>query len=203
MRYIDFEAGDDSNTGDSPETPWKHHPWDPQAAGKSAAGLGIHTYVFKRGVVYRGNLLVKDAGRSNDPIRLTSDPDWGTGEAVLCGSEHVRGWTQGTGHHDIPAPEKVWWTDLDFAPRSVWTVGDNGTIARLPLARTPNWKVSNPDYVKSEWWVWDNPGKAFGNTTTNANGQAVHLGIDTRHIKDKPEDYFKGALIWPEYGWVM
>ena len=57
--------------------------------------------------------------------------------------------------------------------------------------------------MKSEWWVWDNPRKPFGNTITNARGQAMHLGIDTKHIKDKPEDYFKGALIWPEYGWVM
>src|SRR5947207_3168555 len=40
IRYIDFEAGDDSNSGDAPGTPWKHHPWDPQAAGKSAAGSG-------------------------------------------------------------------------------------------------------------------------------------------------------------------
>src|ERR1039458_712052 len=48
-----------------------------------------------------------------------------------------------------------------------------------------------------------NPRKAFGNTITNAGGQTIHLGIDTQHIKDKPEDYFKGALIWPEYGWVM
>jgi len=74
------------------------------------------------------------------------------------------------------------------------------TTTWIPLARTPNWKVSNTYEVKSEWWVWDNPGKAFGNTIKNASGQAVHLGIDTKHIKDKPEDYFKGALIWPEYG---
>ena len=57
--------------------------------------------------------------------------------------------------------------------------------------------------MKSEWWVWDNPGKPFGNTIKNAAGQEIHLGIDTKHIKDKPEDYFKGALIWPEFGWVM
>src|SRR5690349_19010257 len=56
VRYIDFEAGDDANSGETPATPWKHHPWDPQAAGKSAAGSGIHTYIFKRGVVYRGRL---------------------------------------------------------------------------------------------------------------------------------------------------
>lgn len=203
IRYIDFEAGNDANPGDTPAQPWKHHPWDPQAAGKAATGSGIHTYVFKRGVVYRGHLVVKDAGRPNDPIRLTSDPAWGKGEAVLCGSERVTGWKKGASHKDIPEPEKVWWADLDFAPRCVWSVGKDGQITRIPLARTPNWKVSNPDDVKSEWWVWDNPRKPFGNTTTNARGQAMHLGIDTKHIKDKPEDYFKGALIWPEYGWVM
>ena len=203
VRYIDFEAGGDANPGDAPGTPWKHHPWDPQAAGQAGAGSGVHTYVFKRGVVYRGHLLVKDAGRAGGPIRLTSDPAWGNGEAVLCGSELVTGWKKGADRQDIPEPEKVWWADLDFAPRSVWGVGPDGQITRIPLARTPNWKVSNPDDVKSEWWVWDNPAKPFGNTITNARGQAIHLGIDTRHIKDKPEDYFKGALIWPEYGWVM
>ena len=203
IRYIDFERGDDANSGAAPETPWKHHPWDPSAAGKSASGAGLHTYVFKRGVVYRGRLVVNDAGKEGQPIRLTSDPAWGTGEAVLCGSEVVRNWTKGAAHKDIPEPEKVWRADLEFAPRSVWNVGKDGAITRIPLARTPNWKVSNPDDVKKEWWVWDNPGKPFGNTTTNARGQTISLGIDTQHIKDKPEDYFKGALIWPEYGWVM
>jgi hypothetical protein len=203
VRYIDFEAGDDTQPGDAPGKPWKHHPWDPQATGKAAAGAGVHTYVFKRGVTYRGQLRVKDAGRAGEPIRLTSDPAWGSGEAVLCGSERVTGWKKGATHKDIPEPEQVWWADLDHAPRSVWSVDQAGLITRLPLARTPNWKVSNPDDVKSEWWVWDNPRKPFGNTITNARGQAMHLGIDTRHIKDKPEDYFKGALVWPEFGWVM
>src|SRR5436190_2474393 len=49
IRYIDFEKGDDANSGAAPETPWKHHPWDPSAVGKSATGAGVHTYVFKRG----------------------------------------------------------------------------------------------------------------------------------------------------------
>ena len=203
VRYIDFEVGDDANAGDAHAKPWKHHPWDPQATGKAVAGAGVHTYVFKRGVVYRGRLLVKDAGQAGDPIRLTSDPAWGSGEAVLCGSERVINWKKGATHKDIPEPEKVWWTDLTFAPRCVWSVAKDGAITRIPLARTPNWKVSNPDDVKSEWWVWDNPGKPFGNTITDARGQEMHLGIDTQHIKDKPEDFFKGALIWPEYGWVM
>src|SRR5262249_27934023 len=163
VRYIDFEAGDDANPGDAAGTPWKHHPWDPQATGKCAAASGLSTYAFKRGVVYRGRLVVKEAGRAGDPIRLTSDPAWGTGEAVLCGSERVLGWKKGATHKDIPEPHKVWWADLDFAPRSVWSVGSDGSMTRIPLARTPNWKVSNPDDVKSEWWVWDNQRKAFGN----------------------------------------
>jgi hypothetical protein len=203
VRYIDFENGNDANPGDTPAEPWKHHPWDPQARGQAAAGGGVHTYIFKRGVVYRGHLAVKHAGRPGEPIRLTSDPAWGKGEAVLSGSERVSGWKKGAKHKDIPEPEQVWWADLDFSPRSVWSVAQNGEITRIPLARTPNWKRSNPDDVKSEWWVWDNPRKPFGNTITNARGATIHLGIDTKNIRGKSEDYFKGALIWPEFGWVM
>ena len=171
-------------------------------AGPRLCG-GIHTYVFKCGVDYRGELSVREAGKPGDPIRLTRDPGWGQGPAVLCGSERITGWKKGATHQDIPEPEKVWWADLNFAPRSVWLVRKEGDFLRIPLARTPNWKRSNPDDVKSEWWVWDNPGKPFGNTIKNAAGQQVHLGIDTKHIRDKPEDYFKEALIWPEFGWVM
>ena len=203
VRYIDFEGGDDTNTGDTPAKPWKHHPWDSKATGNSASASGIRTYVFKRGSVYRGRLAIKDSGKPDAPIRLTSDPSWGQGEAVLCGSERVTTWKKGALHKDIPERDRVWWADLDFTPRSIWSVSKDAKIMRIPLARTPNWKVSNPDDVKSEWWVWDNPRKPFGNTIKDARGQSLHLGIDTKHIKDKPEDYFKGALIWPEYGWVM
>ena len=203
LRYIDFDAGNDENDGTTNQAPWKHHPWDSQATGKAKVCRGIHTYVFKGGVDYRGELSVREAGKPGDPIRLTRDPGWGQGPAVLCGSERITGWKKGATHKDIPEPEKVWWADLNFAPRSVWLVRKEGDFLRIPLARTPNWKRSNPDDVKSEWWIWDNPGKPFGNTIKNAAGQQVHLGIDTKHIRDKPEDYFKGALIWPEFGWVM
>ncbi len=203
LRYIDFVAGNDENDGTTNQVPWKHHPWDSQATGKARLCRGIHTYIFKCGVDYRGELSVREAGKPGDPIRLTRDPDWGQGPAVLCGSERITGWKKGATHQNIPEPEKVWWADVNFAPRSVWLVGNEGDFLRIPLARTPNWKRSNPNDVKSEWWIWDNPGKPFGNTIKNAGGQQVHLGIDTKHIRDKSEDYFKDALIWPEFGWVM
>ena len=203
LRYIDFDGGDDANDGDSMEKPWKHHPWDSNATGNAKACKGVHTYIFKGGVYYRGELKVSESGTAEHPIRLTRKPTWGEGESVICGSERVTTWTKGATHPDIPEPDKVWYADLNFATRSVWLVRKEGDYFRIPLARTPNWKRSNPDDVKSEWWVWDNPKKPFGNTTKNAGGQEIHFGIDTKHIKDKPEDYFKGALIWPEYGWVM
>ena len=31
VRYIDYEGGRDSNDGLTPNTPWRHHPWDARA----------------------------------------------------------------------------------------------------------------------------------------------------------------------------
>lgn len=138
LRYIDFESGDDGNEGSSKEKPWKHHPWDSAATRNAQACKGIQTYVFKGGVYYRGELKVAESGTPQQPIRLTRDPSWGAGEAVLCGSERVTGWKKGATHKDIPEPEKVWYADVDFAPRSVWLVRKEGDYFRIPLARTPN-----------------------------------------------------------------
>ena len=83
VRYIDYEEGDDSNDGRTKSTPWKHHPWDNNATGNAAACTGIHTYVFKRGVVYRGKLIARESGTPLNPVRLTSDPAWGSGKAYF------------------------------------------------------------------------------------------------------------------------
>ena len=107
----------------------------------------------------------------------------------------------GADHADIPDAEKVAYVDLDFAPRNVWLVGVDGKITRIPLARTPNWTVSDPDDIKSEWWAWDNPKNGWGNRTAFGNGES-HLGVDTKNLTG-PADYYEGAYIWPEYGWVM
>jgi hypothetical protein len=85
IRYIDFEGGNDQLDGRSPSSAWKHHPWDSEATGLAREAQGIFTYVFKRGVVYRGVLNAKESGEPNNPIRLTSDPNWGDGEACIVG----------------------------------------------------------------------------------------------------------------------
>ncbi len=131
VRCIDYENGDDANEGRTRETPWKHHPWDPAAAGKADAGGDADTYVFKQGVVYRGALEVPKGASG----QLTRDPSWGEGEAAFYGSEQITGgWKKGADHPRIPEPGKVWHTDLDFAPRTLWMT-EAGETTRIAIAR--------------------------------------------------------------------
>lgn len=202
IRYIDYENGDDSNNGLSKNSPWKHHPWDGLSEGKSKSGSGIITYVFKCGVVYRGNLIGDESGEQHNPIRLTSDPDWGDGEAAIYGSELVQNWSKGTDHEKIVDGSRVWHVELDYAPRNIWIVEEN-EIERLKLARTPNWNVTNPDDIKSEWWTWENPEwwKDGGHTTEGVES-VIHLGIDEQHLTEERE-YYEGGVVWTEWGIVM
>jgi hypothetical protein len=203
VRYIDFQSGNDANDGISKQTPWKHHPWDPNAVAQAAACKGAHTYVFKQGVDYRGELNASESGSADVPIILTRDPSWGQGPAVICGAETVAGWKLGADNHLIPEREKVWYVDLDWAPRNVWMVGKDSAVTRIPLARTPNWSITDPVDIKSEWWTWKNPDKPFDNYTT-INGQRRHLAFDQEQINtNKPQEYYEGAIVWTTKGWVM
>ena len=200
VRYIDFDAGSDDNDG-SKATPWKHHPWDGDATGKAKAMSGPTTYVFKRGVIYRGELHPAESGVDGDPIRLTSDPAWGTGEAVITGSEQVSKWTKGADQAEIPDADKVWWVDLDYAPRCVW-VKDGDKVRRVELAREPNWTVSDPDDVRKEWFVFEQPGGGWSGGVTSLNGHRAHVGMDAKDLTKKADAYV-GATAHVEYGIVM
>ncbi|GMV81168.1 MAG: hypothetical protein AMXMBFR7_23520 [Planctomycetota bacterium] len=200
VKYIDYAGGDDTAAG-TKDAPWKHHPWDPQAAGQSKACTGIHTYVFKRGVVYRGELRNAQSGETGNPMRLTSDPNWGQGEAVICGSEQVKNWKQGEAHAEIPDGAKVWHADLDYLPRNVWLV-EGEKITRLNLARIPNWKVSNPEDVMSEWWEWEQPEWWKDLNKTTVNKREMHLGIDKKNLTQDAK-FYEGAIVRSEWGIVM
>lgn len=203
VRYIDFESGNDANDGLTKQTPWKHHPWDPKAGGKAMACKGPHTYVFKQGVIYRGEMNANESGSVEAPIILTRDPSWGDGPAVICGSEAVTLWKKGADNQLTPEPENVWYVDLDWAPRNVWMVAKDGAVTRVALARTPNWTITDRDDIKSNWWSWKNPDKPFDNYAT-INGQRRHLAFDKEDINEsKPQDYYEGATIWTTKGWVM
>jgi concanavalin A-like lectin/glucanase superfamily protein len=204
VRYIDFEGGDDAAAG-TRAAPWKRHPWDPAAKGKAAACEGIHTYVFKRGVVYRGRLVADDSGEPGNPIRLTSDPNWGKGEAAFYGSERITGgWKRcdAASAPKVPEPGKVWYKDVDPGrqPRALWELRD-GRIVRIPLARTPNWTPSNSDDVHSEWNEWTDGSQEL---LKDGEEQArVVWGHDTVHLTETDPDYYVGATVWTEYRLLM
>lgn len=195
LRYIDYENGSDSNPG-TKDAPWKHHPWDPKAKANAAACSGVHTYLFKQGIIYRGRLVAKESGKPAHPIRLTSDPSWGQGEAAIYGSVKITtGWKKcdAATAPDVPEPEKIWYKDIGKPqPRCLWEIRD-GKINRVKLARIPNWTESNPDDVKSEWCQWLNGKKT---------GERVEAG-DPKHLTNPDSDYYVGATLWTEWVGVM
>jgi hypothetical protein len=68
--------------------------------------------------------------QAGNPIRLTSDPTWGSGEAQIYGSETVTGWTRGA-HPKMPNGGQVWMKEVDFLPRTLWMTAPNGNATRL------------------------------------------------------------------------
>jgi hypothetical protein len=195
VRYIDFEGGSDDNDGLSRERPWKHHPWDAAATGKAAGAAAFDTAVFKGGAVYRGLLAVKGQGRPGAPLRLTRDPSWGAGPAILAGSQRVTGWSRGADKAEIPEPDQVWKAALDFAPRTLWLVDAKGASRRIPLARHPNWTSQLEDH-KAQWFAWTNDPHPF----QRKDGFSAN---DSAHLKGLDADFVNGALIYSEFGWVM
>ncbi len=193
VRYIDFGAGDDANPG-SKDKPWKHHPWDANAQGQAAAASGIHTYVFKRGVTYRGRLIAADSGAAGDPIRLTSDPNWGQGQATLAGSDAITGgWrkvaddeAKRAGFPDESAG-RLWAVKLegDFNSWALWFVDAQGQRQRQKIARWPNWQIEHKYNHYTQWLRVEKIDKGFPRTTIYSNS-----------LKGLAKDAFKGATIW-------
>jgi hypothetical protein len=199
-RYIDFDNGSDDAPG-TREQPWRRHPWDPEVAGRSRAHSGPATFIFKRGVVYRGRLSAPAMdGSAGEPSRLTSDPSWGSGDAIVCGAAPVTGWLEER-HRDMPTDGAIWSSRIDWQPRRVWIRATDGALQRLTLARTPNWK-SAPDDMRAGWWEWENPQWWTGANKVSHAGKRMHIGIDARHL-DGPPELYRDALVWTEYAIMM
>lgn len=205
-RYIDFAGGDDAADGLTPATAWKHHPWDAAATGTAKACTGVHSYLFKGGVTYRGVLTVAESGTATEPIRLLRAQGWGEGPAVLVGSERITAWKRAA-PAGAPTGNVIWSATLDFLPRKVWAVADDGTATDLPLARTPNWRADNLDDIKAGWWQWQMRGKGlrhFGNKRSISGWkQELSFANDPDHLTPELLAQAKGAYVWSEYGWVM
>ena len=87
---VDYAGGDDDNPGTSAAKAFKHCPGDQQAQG-AAAGVKLQpgdVVKFKGGVVYRGQIDVKQSGAKGSPIIYDGNVkgDYGAGRAVIDGS---------------------------------------------------------------------------------------------------------------------
>ncbi len=207
IRYIDFRDGNDTNDGKTKETAWKHHPWDEKAQADAAACSGIQTYVFKRGIIYRGSLTAKESGRPGGPIQLTSDPSWGTGEAVIAGSAAITGgWKKGGSPKDMPEPEKVWVADVKGMKEiTSLFIGGNKPV-RVALARDPNWTDRNKDDVMAEWGVWNDskPVKEKWQRFPKPQiGPDRFWMSDPELLTEKDANAYDGARVWTEYAGLM
>ncbi len=246
VRYIDFENGDDNNDGKTKATAWQHHPWDVHASGKAKGEKGIVTYVFKRGVAYRGvitneaktgksgkkGILVGESGEPGNPIRLTSDPSWGEGQAMILGSIKLPGeWKPAktvSYPKRIPEIDKVWALDLNalgvldkeknveiITQNSYWgksnlrmpflglfRVDSNGASHMQHLARTPDWQQGDENFVLDYWHKMD--GSKMLKDGEGKKAKLIAKGIwDEDVLKGHPQDWFTGGYIWPQYGHFM
>lgn len=190
VRYIDYASGNDANDGMTKATPWKHHPWDSDASGNAKSASGIHTYVFKRGVVYRGKLVAKESGTALNPIRLTSDPSWGSGEAFIFGSRRLSGtWKKANAliAPNIPEVEKVWYLGVSIPETKMICEVTDGNYRELHVARSPNFqeKIDDEDPM-GYWYTWTGKQSASG----------AYWLIDTRNLNQTHPDYYKGATVF-------
>lgn len=90
--YVDYNSGNDGNSGTSQSAAWKHCPGDKNAASislsaKLAAG---DTVLFKGGVYYRGSISLLRLDPVGSPVTLKGD-GWGLEKAILDGSEPIAG----------------------------------------------------------------------------------------------------------------
>ncbi|HBE04730.1 MAG TPA: hypothetical protein DC049_19960, partial [Spirochaetia bacterium] len=198
IRYIDYSSGSDKNDGKTPGTAWQHHPDDPAAVFKNAERGD--TYVFKRGVIYRGEIMVSRSGTYGAPVIFTADPAWGKGEAVLAGSERISSvWKPAAAHisFNLTGKEKIWYTEIgtNKTPRSVWEIR-SGRVMRVPIARFPNWRYSNPDDFRAEWASWE----GVREETEKFNGQdrTITIGEDRRAAGLNHKELI-GATVWSEH----
>ena len=109
--YIDFDSGDDTNTGTAKTSPWKTIPgtrnsedsdwlrltWGPAATPVFTQAEKVPPdtqFIIKRGTIYDQsaggiiwiNKIYYTNGSFSSPITFTVDPEWGEGQVVFDGT---------------------------------------------------------------------------------------------------------------------
>jgi hypothetical protein len=156
--WVDAVSGSDANTGLSAAAAFRTIQ---KAASVAGAGTTIHILPG----VYRESIRPSASGSSTAPIRYVAEN--GAGTAIVRGSEPSSSltWVQLTANTiGLPAgvnPSSIYYADLSAwglsaSPRFVVQLDGSGDVlARLPLAREPDWQVATEWKYHEFWWAAD------------------------------------------------
>jgi len=190
--FVEFDNGKDGASGTSEQTAWKHCPGDALATETPAkVQLRPGDIVrFKGGVVYRGSIAAKWSGEEGKPITYdgNSDGKWGTGRAVIDGSEPVTEWTACKGPEEARGNPK--WKSICWAllPKGVLPGTANLCEGEklLWIAQSP--PQPDPFYMDKIEHFYTVPNKDV--TTTSI--------VDSEHLNQKDEHYWDDAqiMVW-------
>lgn len=124
--FVDATSGNDTNSGFSPETPWK------TIAKVNSSGFNPGDQIlFKRGEAWREKLVVPSSGSSNNPIVFSA---YGSGnKPTIVGSDAITIWTNIGGN--------VWDATVTTQPGVVWFNGTSGIkeTAKTNLNASTEW----------------------------------------------------------------
>lgn len=189
--YVDFDTGVDSNNGTSTNTPWKHCSGDANATGTaltvaSTAAAG-DSFTFKGGVVYRGSIRLQRNGANGNPIQFNGNSGWGTGQAILSGSELIgTSWTQCVSSNEVrgnPLYTNIWWTTLPSAPLDWFT--------ELSAGDTQYYFSQHPN--PSDFLAW----QELDSFHTAATGEVTLTNlVSTAYLTQTDTNFYAGSQVY-------
>jgi len=189
--YVDFDGGNDSAAGSSPDQAWKDCPGDPAAKDKAkAAKLSPgDTVLFKGGVVYYGEIAVTSSGEKDKPIAFdgNSGGKFGAGRAIIDGSAPVAGWKHVASAEEVkgnPNWKEIYYADV---PGSAdWkTFCLSSEEGLLPVSQMP--KMTDPFFQETVREFYETaekvgttfPGKVYFEEGSRGDNQVPLQGILT------------------------
>jgi hypothetical protein len=190
--WVDATSGDDANDGRTAATAFRTIQ---RAADLAGSGTTVHVLPG----IYREVVRPAMSGRAMEAVTYSAHN--GPGTAIIRGSEPASSlsWTQlGANTIGLPPgvdPANVYYADLstwelDGSPRFVVELDHNGeVVARLPLAREPDWQVVTDWKYHEFWWVADGgSGVAGCDPTTDSDLDCDFAWRSMTELTDRTDD---------------
>jgi hypothetical protein len=188
--WVDAASGNDGNDGLTPATAFRTIQ---KAADVAMPGNTVHILPG----IYRESVRPRQSGSDVEPIVYRAES--GPGSVIVRGSEPSSGfvWTPMTANTiGLPPgvdPTNIYFTDLSSlnlngTPRFIVELDGNGqVVARMPLAREPDWNVVTDWKYQEYWWTAD--GGAYKETCDpTINHDCDQASRSTNQLTDQTND---------------